>query len=119
MHEIYIINGSSNRVVVYGPDFFPRMSIGLGRGVVTPRGGEVKNNGEVYLSQVKTARNPIPRISIMNGAFFLDREILLDDIPMKCSLDHRDSGLHGLPPWVDSLREVFETSRGADSILIA
>jgi len=79
--EIYLINGGNNRVVVYGPDFFPRLSIGIGRGVLTPTGVLVMRNGEVYITQVQTTRNPSSRITILNGAFFVDREIFLDQIP--------------------------------------
>jgi len=79
--ETYVVNGGSNRVVVYGPDYFPRVSIGIGRGVVAPRGGEVMSNGEVYLCQRRTAKSQSYRITILNGAFFVDREIILDDIP--------------------------------------
>jgi DNA-binding beta-propeller fold protein YncE len=79
--EIYVVNGRTNRVVVYGPDFFPRESIGVGRGVIAPRGGIVMSNGEVYICQIKDFRNPSPRITILNGAFFIDREIALDQIP--------------------------------------
>ncbi|MFC1843899.1 NHL repeat-containing protein [Thermodesulfobacteriota bacterium] len=81
MEEIYLVNGGKNRVVVYGPDFFPRVSIGIGRGIISPRGVLVMNNGDVYICQVKTAKNPRPRITILNGAFFVDREIFLDEIP--------------------------------------
>jgi DNA-binding beta-propeller fold protein YncE len=79
--EIYLVNGGSSRVVVYGPDFFPRVSMGVGRGVVTPRGATVMKNGEVYISQPRNVRNPSPRITIMNGAFFIEREIVLGEIP--------------------------------------
>jgi DNA-binding beta-propeller fold protein YncE len=81
VEEIYLVNGGRNRLVVYGPDFFPRMSIGIGRGIITPRGGIVLSNGDVYIGQVKTAKNPRPRITILNGAFFVEREIFLDEIP--------------------------------------
>jgi DNA-binding beta-propeller fold protein YncE len=74
--EIYAVNGGNFRVVVYGPDFFPRVSIGKGRGVLAARGGIVMPNGEVYICQVR----PSPRITILNGAFFVEREILLDQI---------------------------------------
>lgn len=79
--EIYLINGGSNRVVVYGPDFFPRVSIGKGRGVTSPRGGEVLSDGEVYLCQVRGDKGSSYRITVLNGAFFVDREIHLDKIP--------------------------------------
>jgi len=79
--ETYIVNGISGRVVVYGPDFFPRVSIGSGRGVVAPRGGAVMNNGRVVVVQVRNAKNPVPRLTVLNGAFFTDMDISLDDIP--------------------------------------
>ncbi len=79
--EIYLINGGKGRVVVYGPDFFPRMSIGVGRGVLSPRGGAVMSNGEVYICQIHTSKNPSTRLTILNGAFFVDREIFLEQIP--------------------------------------
>jgi DNA-binding beta-propeller fold protein YncE len=79
--EIYLVNGGSLRVVVYGPDFFPRVSIGAGRGVVSPSGVTIAPNGEVYVTQVRTKLNPYPRITILNAAFFVDREIFFDEIP--------------------------------------
>lgn len=80
-NETYLINNNTGRVVVYGPDFFPRVSIGIGRGVIAPRGGAVMENGEVYVCQMRNFKNPSPRITILNGAFFVDREIFLDQIP--------------------------------------
>lgn len=79
--EIYLVNGGSGRVVVYGPDFFPRISIGVGRGVGAPRGGAVMANGKVFISQGRTKKSPARRITILNGAFFVDRDINLDEIP--------------------------------------
>ena len=81
LEEIYLVNGGNGRVVVYGPDFFPRISIGNGRGSSSPRGVTVLENGEVFLCQVRNYKNPSPRITILNGAFFVDREIFLDQIP--------------------------------------
>ncbi len=81
MEETYLVNGGTSRIIVYGPNFFPRVSIGIGRGVVTPRGVTVLPNGEVYLTQVRTAKNPSPRITVLNAAFFVEREIFLDQIP--------------------------------------
>jgi DNA-binding beta-propeller fold protein YncE len=80
LDEIYVVNGGSLRVVVYGPDFFTRYSIGAGRGVLSPSGVAVMDNGEVYVCQVRTRLNPSPRITILNAAFFVDREIFLDEI---------------------------------------
>jgi DNA-binding beta-propeller fold protein YncE len=81
LEEIYVNNAGSLRVVVYGPDFFPRVSIGSGRGLISPTGLAVLANGEVFVCQVRTSLNPTPRITVLNGAFFVDREIYLDEIP--------------------------------------
>lgn len=79
--EIYLVNGGTGRVVVYGPDYFPGISMGAGRGVEAPRGGVVLENGQVYLLQVRNVKSERPRITILNGAFFVEREIYLDEIP--------------------------------------
>ena len=79
--EIYLTNGGSNRIVVYGADFFPRISIGKGRGLRAPQGGTVLPNGDVYICQARSYRNRRPSITILNGAFFVEREIFLDEIP--------------------------------------
>jgi DNA-binding beta-propeller fold protein YncE len=39
------------------------------------------SNGEVYVCQSRNRNNPRPRITILNGAFFPEREIFLDEIP--------------------------------------
>jgi DNA-binding beta-propeller fold protein YncE len=79
--ETYIVEGGSGRVVVYGPDFFPRVSIGRGRGVAAPSGVAVTKKGDVYVCQVRNFRNPSARVVVLNGAFFVEKEILLDQIP--------------------------------------
>ena len=71
--EIYLVNGGTGRVIVYGPDYFPGISIGVGRGVEAPRGGVVLSNGEVYLLQVRNVKSERPRITVLNGAFFVER----------------------------------------------
>jgi len=79
--EIYVVNGTTARIVVYGPDYYPTISIGEGRGVFAPRGGQVLPNGNVYICQLKNASNSAPRITVLNGAFFVDKEIFLDETP--------------------------------------
>jgi len=79
--EIYVTNSGSSRVVVYGPRFFPRISIAKGRGLITPRGLVVMSDGEVYVCQPRDAKNPRARITVLNAAFFIDRDIFLDNIP--------------------------------------
>jgi len=81
LDEIYVVNGGTGRVVVYGPDFFPRISIGVGRGVIAPSAVAVTSDGELFVCQVRNNKNPSARITVLNGAFFVDREIFLDQIP--------------------------------------
>lgn len=81
LDEIYVVNGGTSRVVVYGPDFFPRISIGVGRGVIAPSAVAVTSDGELFVCQVRNNKNPSARITVLNGAFFVDREIFLDQIP--------------------------------------
>lgn len=81
LDEIYVVNGGTSRVVVYGPDFFPRISIGAGRGVIAPSAIAVTSDGELFVCQVRNNKNPSARITVLNGAFFVDREIFLDQIP--------------------------------------
>lgn len=88
--EIYLVNGGSGRVVIYGPDFFPAVSIGVGRGVQAPRGGVVLPNGDVYLLQIRNAKSDRPRITILDGAFFVEREIFLDTIPEAAAFTPRE-----------------------------
>jgi len=90
MEELYLSNIGTRRVIVYGPDFFPRISIGRGRGLLVPYGGAVMSNGEVYICQPRSKLNPRNRITILNGAFFVDREIFLDDIPGEENLSPRN-----------------------------
>ncbi len=79
--ELYVVNGGNGRIIVYGPDYFPRWSIGSGRDVLTPRGGTVLSDGRVFVVQIKNRVNPTPRITVLNGAFFPELDIPLDSIP--------------------------------------
>jgi len=79
--EIYLINGGTSKVVVYGSDFFPLVSIGTGRGVDAPQGVFVAENGTVYICQSGSRLNPSNRVTILNAAFFPIQEIVLNDIP--------------------------------------
>lgn len=79
--EIFLVNGGSSRVVVYNDDHFPLVSMGRGRGVHAPRGVYVTDDGTVYVAQSRSASNPSPRITLLNGAFFVIREIIFSEIP--------------------------------------
>ncbi|MBI5557143.1 MAG: NHL repeat-containing protein [Deltaproteobacteria bacterium] len=80
MDEIYVVSGGNGRINLYGADYFPRISIGAGRGVDAPNGIYVAADGRLYICQGPTAKNP-PRLTVLNAAFFPLQEILLQKFP--------------------------------------
>jgi DNA-binding beta-propeller fold protein YncE len=68
--EIFVVNSGGSRIVIYGPDYFPRLSIGAGRGINAPYGVQIDGDGRLYVCQ----GNP-PRLTILNAAFFPVKEI--------------------------------------------
>lgn len=80
MSEIYVLAGGQGRIIIYGNNFFPQVSFGKGRGVDTPRGLLVDNDGRLFICQGGNAENP-PRLTILNGALFKQQEIFMSDIP--------------------------------------
>jgi len=71
--ETYILNNGKGRIVVYGPEFFPLVSLGAGRGVNAPNGMIVDKTGQLYVCQRPTATEP-SRLTILNAAFFKEKE---------------------------------------------
>jgi DNA-binding beta-propeller fold protein YncE len=80
MNEIYVVNGGNGRINLYGSDYFPRISLGVGRGVDSPNGIFVAGDGRLFICQGRTAKNP-PRLTILNAAFFPLKEILVQQFP--------------------------------------
>jgi len=80
MNEIYVVNGGNGRINLYGTDYFPRISLGSGRGVDSPNGIFVAGDGRLFICQGGTAKNP-PRLTILNAAFFPLKEILIQQFP--------------------------------------
>ena len=80
MDEIYVVNGGNGRINLYGSDYFPRISLGVGRGVDSPNGIFVAGDGRLFICQGRTAKNP-PRLTILNAAFFPLKEILVQQFP--------------------------------------
>lgn len=85
--ETYVVS-STGRITIYGDDYFPEISLGQGRNITNPSGIFVDKKGSIYLCQgtgqvgssVKNPKNR-PRITILNAAFFLEKEIFFDQIP--------------------------------------
>ncbi|MBU4262702.1 MAG: hypothetical protein KKC76_12675 [Proteobacteria bacterium] len=80
MNEIYVVNGGNGRINLYGSDYFPRISLGVGRGVDSPNGIFVAGDGRLFICQGRTAKKP-PRLTILNAAFFPLKEILVQQFP--------------------------------------
>ena len=77
MHEIYVID--SGRVLIFDADYAMLLSFGKGRGVGAPQGIYVNSEGRVYVCQAQDGDKP-PRLTILNPALFVEREISLNDI---------------------------------------
>ncbi|MCJ7604361.1 MAG: 6-bladed beta-propeller [Desulfobulbaceae bacterium] len=80
MNELYVVNGGMGRINLYGADYFPMISLGSGRGIDSPNGIFVADDGRLFICQGSTAKKP-PRLTILNAAFFPLKEILVQQFP--------------------------------------
>jgi DNA-binding beta-propeller fold protein YncE len=77
MREIYVID--SGRVLIFDADYTMLVSFGKGRGVAAPQGLYVDSDGRVYVCQSRDGDKP-PRLTILNPALFVEKEIFLNSI---------------------------------------
>ncbi len=80
MDETYVVAGGEGKVIVYGSNFFPTVSLGKGRGADSPRGVYVDKSSTIYLCQSNSEDKPA-RITSFNPAFFPEKEIVFSSIP--------------------------------------
>jgi len=80
MEELYAVVGGKGRIIVFGANFFPTVSLGEGRGATAPRGVFLDAKGMVYVSQGVMAGQK-PRLTVFNPAFFPVNAISFDKIP--------------------------------------
>lgn len=78
--EIYLATSAKQQVIIYTKDFYPLIAFSSGRGIYRPRGIFIDNNNMIYVCQDPGEGRPA-RISVLNGAFMMVREISLDHIP--------------------------------------
>ena len=78
--ETYLVTGGRGQLTVFADDLFPLASAGPGRELYTPQGGAIDSNGQVYICQSPRDGRP-SRITVMNGALIVTREISFDQIP--------------------------------------
>lgn len=79
-NEIYVVGGGEGKVIVYGSNFFPTVSLGKGRGCDAPRGVYIHKSGMIYLCQAKKENKPA-RLTLFNPAFFPEKEFVLNSMP--------------------------------------
>lgn len=80
MDETYVVAGGEGKVIVYGSNFFPTVSLGKGRGADSPRGVYVDKSSMIYLCQSDSEDKPA-RITSFNPAFFPEKEIVFSSMP--------------------------------------
>jgi DNA-binding beta-propeller fold protein YncE len=80
MDETYVVLGGKGKIVVYGPSYFPTVSLAAGRGADSPRSTFIDKEGMLYVCQAPTIDKP-GRITIFNPAFFPVGEINFDELP--------------------------------------
>jgi DNA-binding beta-propeller fold protein YncE len=78
--ETYVVGGGEGKVIVYGSNFFPTVSLGSGRGADSPRGVYIHQSSTIYLCQANSETKPA-RITSFNPAFFPEKEILFSSMP--------------------------------------
>lgn len=80
MDETYVVGGGEGKVIVYGSNFFPTVSLGKGRGADSPRGIYINKSSMIYLCQSNSTDKPA-RITSFNPAFFPEKEIVFSSMP--------------------------------------
>ncbi|GAB4339707.1 MAG: hypothetical protein Kow0089_12820 [Desulfobulbaceae bacterium] len=76
--ETYVVD--NGRIVVYGENHFPVVTLGPGRGAENALGVYVDRKGYVYVLQTAHYEKP-SRITVYNPAFFPVKEIDISEIP--------------------------------------
>ncbi|WP_456431534.1 NHL repeat-containing protein [Thermosulfuriphilus sp.] len=76
--ELYVIDASKAKVIIYSPDLFPVFSIGPGRGVDAPTGLTLDAEGNLYICQNPTEKEPKARISVFNAAAIKIKDIYFE-----------------------------------------
>jgi len=80
--EIYVISSSSNpssTVTIFGSDYFPVASLGKGRGISSPTGLDLDEEGNIYFI-MNACRNDKPCMKVLNPAFFPVAEVYFSGI---------------------------------------
>src|SRR3989339_405098 len=81
--ETYIIRGGGEpKISVFGPEYYPDITLGSLRGIYAPKSLLIAPNGALYICQsASVEKNKKPLITIFNAAFFIQKEIVIENIP--------------------------------------
>ncbi len=77
--ESYVVDSARSMITIFSPDFFPKLSLGRGRGIFAPFGIHIEADGTFYVCQGVFETRP-PRLSVFNGAGILEKEIVFKDL---------------------------------------
>lgn len=72
--EIYIID-SRSRILIYTSDFFPLMTLDKRNAIESPVSMAIDSEGNFYVAQGATERNPLHRITVLNACLKWERDI--------------------------------------------
>jgi len=72
--ELYVLEASKGRIVIFSPDLFPVFSFGIGRGIESPSCVAVDKEGFIYVGQNARGDRPAS-IAVLNPAAVKVREI--------------------------------------------
>ena len=86
--EIYVSDPSRSELAIFSPDFFPRFTLGRGRGLSSPYGVWVDREGNIYVCQAASREKPA-RLSIFNGAGILEKEFFFPDYSFEGAADFK------------------------------
>ncbi len=74
--ELYVLESSKSRIVIFSPDLFPIFSFGPGRGIETPTCITLSPQGFIYIGEAPKGKRPA-RITVLNQAAIKVREIII------------------------------------------
>jgi DNA-binding beta-propeller fold protein YncE len=101
-NEVYVVDGKA-RIIIFTEDLFPLHTLSKKDGIVSPQGLTIDSNGNLYVGQAATEKNPRHRISVYNPCLKWERDIYLEGV----------EGVESFIPYrlaVDKKGNIFVTS---------
>ncbi len=110
-YEVYVVDPGRWEITVFSPDFFPRYSLGKGRGIFLPYGVAIDEEGRIYVCQAYTGKKPA-RLTVLNGAGIIEKEIVFKDMPF--------NGADGFAPNSVAVgrRHIYVAGSGFEGVVV-